>query len=1133
MNQENVFRELFELAADAMFIVSGAQIVVEINRAGCESLGYTRDEIVSQPCDRFVPEPFSAFIEERYARIRAQGFLIYESALLCRDGTVLPVELCNRAIEWQGQLAYFGIARDIRARKHAEQAALASEERWRQLFQNMTTGFALHEVICDERGRVVDYRFLEANAAYEELTTLQASRIVGHTVLEILPNTEPYWIETFGRVAVTGEPVTFENYSRELSRWYQVRVYRPKFGQFAVLVTDVTERNLAALAHQRGREDLNEAQAIAHVGSWTQAPEGEMSWSDECFRIFGYAPGQIAPSRDALFRLVHPDDLAALREWNDACLAGTGSRSFDWRCVRPDGTIRNILGHGARLLNPDGTVRHAAGTVQDVTEQRAFELRMQRQTRLYATLSECNQAIVHSVTETELFASICRNTVEFGGMKMAWIGMLEGETRSIRPVASYGMRTDFLQVLNLAVNESARNRGGLAATAILENRAIWCQDLEQEPSVEEWRTNIREYGWKSFATLPLVRKGTVVGVLNVYSDVAGAFDETARNLLTEIAFDVSFALDRFWESEAREKAETALKENEHFLRTIVETEPECVQITDRNGHITQMNSAGLNMLEIESIEQVRRHAFLDFVAPEGREAFAMLEQRVLAGHGATAEFELIGRKGTRRWIETHAAPMRNAEGEVTGVLGVGRDVSERKVAERRIHYLANFDSLTGLPNRNMLADHLKFAISLARRQKREFALMFLDLDRFKDINDTLGHNVGDAVLVEIGGRLRSVLREEDTASRLGGDEFILMLPDSGYEGAALVAERILKAIGIPCRVGLHDLLVTASIGVAIFPGDGESFDELSRCADTAMYRAKREGGNAHRFFTIEMQHATEKKVALIGALRQAIGESQFILHYQPQLACGEGPPRITGVEALVRWQHPTLGRIPPGDFIPVAEDSGLIIPLGEWVLRTAIAQFRSWLDRGIAPPLLAVNISAVQLRQTDLFTRLQELLQAARIPAECLELELTESAVMQDVQSAGAVIGKLRELGVGLAIDDFGIGYSSLNYLKRFDFQKLKIDQSFIRDISSDPEDRAIVEAVIGMARSLGLRTVAEGVETHEQLAYLREHRCDEFQGYLFSRPASAEEIENLLAVSSPAGSHGRPARVAPGPGEP
>lgn len=447
----------------------------------------------------------------------------------------------------------------------------------------------------------------------------------------------------------------------------------------------------------------------------------------------------------------------------------------------------------------------------------------------------------------------------------------------------------------------------------------------------------------------------------------------------------------------------------------------------------------------------------------------------------------------------------------TTVSDLHRQISDRQTDQDRIYWLAHYDSLTQLPNRALLAERSQAAIAQAHEQNRPLAVMFLDLDNFKQVNDSLGHGIGDMLLVELGKRLRHIVRDRDTVARLGGDEFVLLLPGANAQGAARVAAKVQEAARQPftSAQGHHELNLALSMGVALYPEHGSDFDTLLQAADTAMYRAKASGRNDFRFFTPEMHAQSARALQLDNALRRALERGQLSLHYQPQVSIDGGA--VHSVEALLRWDHPELGRISPAEFIPIAEDSGQILAIGEWVLRSALEQLKHWHAAGLPWLVMAVNLSAVQFRQNSFVSLVGSLLQEYDVPADKLELELTEGVAIDDPSRAIATMDALHAQGVRLAIDDFGTGYSSLNQLKRFQIYKLKIDQSFVRDLSHDSHDRTIVSAVIRMAQALGMRTTAEGVETAEQLAFLLEQGCDEAQGYFFSAPLAAPQMYHYL----------------------
>jgi diguanylate cyclase (GGDEF)-like protein/PAS domain S-box-containing protein len=461
-----------------------------------------------------------------------------------------------------------------------------------------------------------------------------------------------------------------------------------------------------------------------------------------------------------------------------------------------------------------------------------------------------------------------------------------------------------------------------------------------------------------------------------------------------------------------------------------------------------------------------------------------------------------------RWVHGLGKLEFDSNGIPLKIIGTIQDITEKKKAEAYIENLANFDQLTGLANRTMLNDRVTYLLNMAQRNNEPLTVMFLDLDNFKNINDSLGHTIGDHVLIEVAKRIKKTVREIDTVARLGGDEFIILFPNTDANAAMHIATKLIEKISKASIFEHNELTITPSIGIAIYPNDGEDFETLLRNADTAMYKVKNSGRKNFYFFTQEMQLNLARNLKLENALRHALKRNELELYYQPQISLSDG--KIIGAEALLRWHHPELGMISPAEFIPIAESSGQIIEIGEWVLRTTIGQTKEWMDNGFAPMIIAVNISAIQFRQKNLLTLVTDILEKAQLPNEYLELELTEAVMMQDPESVITIMNKFHEQGIRMSIDDFGTGYSSLSYLKKFKVYKLKIEQSFIRDISNDPDDRAIVSAIIDMAKNLGLQTIAEGVETAEQLAFLRLRGCHEVQGYYFSKPLPSGEFEQF-----------------------
>ncbi|HEY7980754.1 MAG TPA: EAL domain-containing protein, partial [Candidatus Eremiobacteraceae bacterium] len=503
--------------------------------------------------------------------------------------------------------------------------------------------------------------------------------------------------------------------------------------------------------------------------------------------------------------------------------------------------------------------------------------------------------------------------------------------------------------------------------------------------------------------------------------------------------------------------------------------------------------------------------FFDFDHPDDAEFVRRTVAESRASLGAySIDHRIVRRDGVVRWVHEHGEYTLDERGAPAKLIGTLLDITERKQAEERLAHLAHHDPLTDLPNRLMLDDRLAQSIAHAERNGRVAAVLFLDLDRFKDINDTLGHSTGDRLLTHVSGRLLECLRTGDTVARSGGDEFIVVLADvAQLDDVTKVANRIVDSFSRPFAIDGRELYASASIGISVFPYDGHDVDSLIRCADTAMYQAKDSGRNNFQFFTANMHAKAIARLSLEGDLRRAIERGQFVLHYQPVLNLASG--QVVGAEALLRWNHPDRGLILPADFVPLAEETGLIVSIGEWVLNSACAQAQSWSERGHAPIRVMVNISARQFQERNLGDVIDRALIAADLPAELLELEITESVVMRDTEDTIRSLKSLKKKGLRLSVDDFGTGYSSLGYLKLFPIDTLKIDRSFVRDISVDAFDEAIAAAIVGLARSLRLRVIAEGVETATQLAFLRRVGCDEMQGHLFSSAVPADEFETIL----------------------
>jgi diguanylate cyclase (GGDEF)-like protein/PAS domain S-box-containing protein len=870
----------------------------------------------------------------------------------------------------------------------------------------------------------------------------------------------------------------------------------------------------------------------------------------------------------------------------------------------------------------------------DLERERA-DAKIRRLNQLYTALSHSNQAIVRHISAEGLFPQFCQDVVTFGGMKLAWIGMVDEATRRIVPVAAFGAGQEYVGELQISIDPDDPHGQGPTGTSVREGQPFWCQDFLADARTAAWHEHAARYGLAASASLPLVREGKAVGTFNLYAAEVNAFDAETQNLLLEMATDIGFALDNYAREAARRAAEAA-------LQAIAERLNEAQRIAQIGSWTLDLLSGELfwsdeifRLFEIDPAQFCATYeAFLNAIHPDDRDAVNRAYSESLANRtpyaithrlrmpdgrikwvqeACQSEFDTTGKplcsRGTvqdiservqaeeqqriaaaafesqeammvtdvsrvilrvnRAFTETtgyapeeavgqtprllrsgrHSADfhrgiwesiqragvwqgevwnrrkngevyptwltisaVKNAQGSATHYVGTHFDISERKQAEEKINELAFFDQLTKLPNRTLLLDRLKQAMTAGTRSGRFGALLMIDLDNFKTLNDTRGHDMGDLLLQHVGQRLTTCVRADDTVARLGGDEFMVVLPNlssSEAESAAQtegVGEKILAAFRQPFQLGEMAYPSTPSIGVTLFRGHLAAIEDLMKQADLAMYKSKAGGRNLLRFFDPAMETAVVARVELEKDLRQALDDKQFLLHYQPQIA---GANQLTGAEVLVRWQHPQRGMVSPAEFIPVAEETGLILPLGQWVLETACAQLALWASRPeMAHITVAVNVSAHQFREADFVDMVLAVIDRTGANPQRLKLELTESMLVAHVEDIIAKMFLLKAQGIGFSLDDFGTGYSSLSYLKRLPLDQLKIDQSFVRDVLSDPNDAAIAKTVVALAQSLGLGVIAEGVETAEQRDFLASVGCHAYQGYFFSRPVPLEKFE-------------------------
>lgn len=937
------------------------------------------------------------------------------------------------------------------------------------------------------------------------------------------------------------------------------------------------------------------------------------------------------------FRAAHEECLASDEKAWQAGRLLVGEESV----VGEDGRCAIMEARKMPMFGTEGQRKGLAIIGRDVTGRKAAEARIERLSKLYQALRGVNQAIMRMDDESALFPRVCRIAVDFGGVRMAWIGRSNAANGLIEPVASYGGGVEYLDGIVISSKQDVPEGCGPSAIAFRENRNVVVNSFQMSEMTKPWHERALRYDLKSSGSFPIPRAGKPFAVFSVYHSYPGAFDAEMIGLLDEMSHDISFALDNFDRESERKRMEKALKESEERYRRITEGLTDyqyTVRVENGRPVGTTQSPACVTVTGYMAEEYAANpYLWIQMVVPEDRERVMQHVQRILAGQDVSPiEHRITRKNGETRWISdttilfrdapgkllsydgvikditerkqaeqelriaattfetqegivitdrdtrilrvNHAftrltgysaeeaigqtpamlhsgqqdaefyrslwetitrdkywqgeiwnrrkdgvvypewltvTAVTDADGQVTHYVGVFVDITQRKKAEEQIHQLVFYDSLTRLPNRSLLVDRLQQAVATGTHSGQHGALLFLNLDHFKIVNDTQGHDIGDLLLIEVARRLQSCVRESDSVARLGGDEFAVILEtlsvNTGEAAvqAELVAEKIRIALNHPYQLKKRVHHSTPSIGISLFRSHEESVEDLFKHADIAMYQAKTAGRNAIRFYDPAIQAAMEVRAELENELHEALEKQQFRLHYQIQV---DSLHRPLGAEVLLRWEHPERGLVSPAQFIPLAEETGLIVPIGLWVLQTACSQLNAWQHDALARGLiLAVNVSAKQFRQADFVAQVQRVLMESGAPPSHLKLEVTESVVLENIEDVITKMHAVKQFGVSFSMDDFGTGYSSLQYLKRLPLDQVKIDQSFMRDIASDPNDAAMVKTIIAMANALGLNVIAEGVETEAQREFLELHDCHAFQGYLFSKPVPLDEFERLL----------------------
>ncbi|OIR17622.1 cyclic di-GMP phosphodiesterase Gmr [mine drainage metagenome] len=749
-----------------------------------------------------------------------------------------------------------------------------------------------------------------------------------------------------------------------------------------------------------------------------------------------------------------------------------------------------------------GQLAHRFNSMLDTLSD--SEVKLSRINRLYAAWTKCSEITVQENDESTLLNKISHTLADRVPFELVWIGVPK-QDGWVNITACAGLALDYLADIKISVDAERVEGQGPLGTVIRDGTPKIYNDYLNAPESALWGDRAAKHHFYSAASFPIFRSGKCYGGIAVYSAELGYFTPELISLMVGLSEDVSFALTNL----DLEQQRLADMVNLERAAKVFEYSKEGILVADSHNNIISVNRSFTDITGYSAEDVIGENPRILSSGRHDADYYNRMWSTLLKTGSWQGEIWNRRKNGEIHPEAITLISVKDDNGVVLNYISIFSDISERKLAEDRIQQLAHYDVLTGLPNRVLFNDRLEQALISAQRNKSTLALLFLDLDRFKNINDTLGHDAGDQLLKMVAERLMECVREQDTVSRQGGDEFIIVLPNTNIDGAEMVAAKMLGLIMKPYAIAAHELRISASIGIAMYPDNAIDAETLIKHADVAMYQAKEGGRNKYLRFDSSMNGNAYERLTLESNLRVALERKQFELHYQPQVDLTDNS--IIGCEALIRWCHPELGMISPASFIPLAEETGLIGPISNWVLEEAIHQCQIWRKAGLPEVKMAVNLSSLQFREGSLQGQVSHLLDKYSVPAEFLDLELTEGILMQGVERTLITLRELTALGVGISIDDFGTGYSSLSYLKRFPIHKLKIDQSFVRDVTVDSNDASMVQTIIVMAHSLKLDVIAEGVETKAQADFLRNAGCELVQGYLFGRPMPAEAFAEEL----------------------
>ncbi len=1106
---ERRFRETFEQAAVGLTRVDLNGVLVDFNQKFCDMLGYSREELlgkaikdITHPDDYGQGSQFRAHLVNGVAKSQAG-----EKRFMRKDGTVLWAQrTMSMACDAAGRPQYvISVVEDITERKEAE----AERARLAMIVEN--AGDAII-------GRALDGTITSWNAAAERMFGYSESEMIGQSIAILVPEQHRHLTDNNerlrrGEMIPVSERIRVTKDGRIIHVQSGISPIKNEAGEVigaAVIVRDITERKRAEESVVRERALLRTIIDTVPDYIYVKDAEGRFSLANKAWLKERNLSDETIAGKTVFD--VFPAELAERMADQDVGVMRTGVPilDFEQRVIvkRPEGgrsQPRWFSITKVPMVDASDKIIGTVGTSRDITERK---LSAQRREMEHAIASALAEATTVGEALPKVIQTICEGLDWDCGFHWSWNKPSELLRCREHWYRHADAMDDFVQASLGMVNEapavvSTTPSGGLVRRVWASATPVWLPDVASMPDFRRAPAAMRADLHGTFA-FPIMMEGRPWGVMEFFSHEIREPGEALLQIVRAIGSQIGQFI-------RRKETEQALRESEEQFRQLAGNIPQVFWITDTAQRQTLYVSSAAEAMLGRPLQDILsdRRALIRAVHKEDRaRVYAARKAAVEGGYDET--YRILRSDGSIRWVHERAFPVRDGEGRIYRIAGIAEDVTDRKHAEERLEHLAHYDVLTNLPNRALFYDRLKQALVQAKRNRWTAGVMFIDADRFKNVNDTLGHAVGDKLLQQIAGRLTRSVRSGDTVGRLGGDEFAIVLSTlASAQDANLVAQKIMTAFDEPFKLEGTEVYVTASIGITLYPDDSSDQDILIKNADAAMYRAKEIGRNGYQFYMPEMNARAVELLGMESSLRRALERNEFLVYYQPKASVADGD--ITGLEALLRWKHPERGLVLPVEFIPLLEESGLIVQVGEWVLKAVCAQIKAWERAGDRPVPVAVNLSARQFAAKDLGPTIKRILEEHQMDPALIELEITESALMANTEEAVRTLEYLDQLGVGLSIDDFGTGYSSLGYLKRFPLSALKIDSSFVRDVTSDGDDATITRAVISMAHSLGLKVIAEGVETRAQLEFLAEYGCNEIQGYYFAHPLAAEDCSTWV----------------------